>query len=229
MKNKSWVKMLSLETKGVIALAALSVLGLVVPVSAASSPDELLEKGIYTEETKGDLKAARDIYQQIVDDPNADRALAAQAQLRLGFCELKLGNKPQAVSALDRLTLEFPDKDLLLQTLDQHMPQLLDEMIGQIQQNYVLEVDRSELMEAAIRAIVGKLGSNSGLLRTNDMAFLDAGEVKEAMVNVEQKLAGIGVVLRPDPETHEVIAQELIPGSPASQGGLHAGDRIMRI
>src|SRR3954465_3149083 len=65
------------------------------PNAWSASPDELLEKGIYTEETRGDLKAASRIYQQIADDPEAERNLVAQAQLRLGFCELKLGKKKQ--------------------------------------------------------------------------------------------------------------------------------------
>ena len=99
-----------------------------------------------------------------MDDATADRSTLAQAQLRLGLCQLKLGDKPQAISALDRLTREFPDKDHLLQTLDNHMPPLLDEMIRQIEQNYVLEVDRAELLvQTALRAIVGKLGSNAGV------------------------------------------------------------------
>jgi len=41
----------------------------------------LQEKGIYTEETKGELKAASQIYQEIVDDPRADRSPVARAQL----------------------------------------------------------------------------------------------------------------------------------------------------
>src|SRR6266568_2268689 len=112
----------------------------------ATTAAELLEKGIYSEETKGDLKAATEIYQQIVDDPRADRGLLAQAQLRLGLCQLKLGNRPQAISALDRLTQEFPDKDKLLALVEQHMPQVLDEIVQQIEGNYIQEVDRAELM-----------------------------------------------------------------------------------
>src|SRR5690242_18977559 len=107
----------------------------------ALSPSELLEKGIYTEETKGDLAVASEIYQRLLDHPAADRSLAAQAQLRLGLCQLKLGNKPQAISALERLTEEFPDKDKLLAVIGQQMPQVLDEMVRQIEQNYILEVD----------------------------------------------------------------------------------------
>src|SRR5688572_12799882 len=102
-------------------LSVIHCLAVGIALSAAAgqaafgqSAAELLEKGIYTEETKGELSAATQIYQRIVDDPNAERSLVAQAQLRLGLCQLKLGNKPQAISALDRLTQQFPDKDKLL-------------------------------------------------------------------------------------------------------------------
>jgi hypothetical protein len=38
----------------------------------------------------------------------------------------------------------------------------LDEIVQQIERNYILEVDRGELMETAIRAIVGKLEAHGG-------------------------------------------------------------------
>src|SRR5262252_3123014 len=75
-----------------------------------ASPADLLEKAIYAEETKGELAAASELYRQVVSQAGADRALAAQAQVRLGLCELKLGNKPQAVTELEELRNEFPDK-----------------------------------------------------------------------------------------------------------------------
>src|SRR2546423_15433196 len=166
------------------------------PGAHAASAAELLEKGIYTEETKGDLKDAVQIYQQIVDDPRADRGLVAQAHLRLGLCQLRLGNKPQAISALERLTQEFPDKDALLAIVEQQMPQVLDEIVRQIERNYIQEVDRGELMETAIRAIVGKLDTRGGFLRTNDLEFLGARQLKELNLDLEQKFAGIGAVLK---------------------------------
>src|SRR5205823_12241273 len=164
------------------------------------------------------LKAASQVYQQIVDDPNADRNLVAQAQLRLGLCELKLGNKPRAISALERLTQEFPDKDKLLTMIEQHMPQLLDEILRQIEQNYIQEVDRNELMETALRAIVGKLDAR-GLLRPNDMEFLNTNDLAEMNVQVDQKLAGIGVVLKAK-GGNVVVGQAPLPGSPALIGGV---------
>ncbi len=198
-----------------------------VQSARAASAAELLEKGIYTEETKGELKAAVQIYRQLVEDPRADRSLVAQAQLRLGLCQLKLGNKPQAISALDRLTQEFPDKDRLLAIVEQRMPQVLDEIVQQIERNYFQEVDRGELLETAIRAIVGKLAPRGGLLRTNDMEFLGANELKQVNVQLEQKLGGIGTAL--ESEGGEVVVKSLVPGSPALKAGIRAGDRIVGV
>ena len=193
----------------------------------AASAAEALEKGIYNEETKGDLKAAMRIYEQIVDDPSAERSLAAQAQLRLGLCHLKLGDRTQAISSLDRLTNEFPDKDKLLAIVGEHMPQVLDEIVSQIEQNYIEAVDRGELMETAIRAIVGKLDSRGGLLRTNDLEFLGPQELTELNAGIEQKIAGIGAMLRA--EAGQVVVQGLLPGSPAAIGGLRSRDRILGV
>jgi carboxyl-terminal processing protease len=201
---------------------------LLAEVARAASAAELLEQGIYLEETKGELKAASEAYRQIVDDPNATRSLIAQAQLRLGLCQLKLGDKPQAISALERLTAEFPDKEKLLAIVGESMPQLLDEMLKQIEQSYIQEIDRGELMETALRAIIGKL-DGGGILRTNDMAFLDANEVGRLNENIEQKLAGIGAALKMDDATREVSVTMVLPHSPALKGGLLADDRIIEI
>jgi carboxyl-terminal processing protease len=210
-----------------LALGTALLFCAVAPTTRAAAATDLLEKGIYTEETKGDLQVATQIYQQIVDDPAAERSLVAQAQLRLGLCQLKLGNKPQAIFALDRLTHEFPDKDKLLAMVEKAMPQLLDELVQQIERNYIQEVDRGELMETAIRAIVGKLDSRGGFLRTNDMEFLSVNELTELNVNIEQKIAGIGAVLKV--EDGEVVVRRPLPGSPALEGGLRAEDRIVTI
>jgi carboxyl-terminal processing protease len=139
----------------------------------------------------------------------------AQAQLRWGLCELKLGHKPQAISALERLTRDFPDKNTLLALVEPHMPQLLDDILTQIEQNYIKEVDRTEMMEIALRAIVGKLDSAGGLLRPDDTAFLGTNEVADLTLNLEQKLGGIGTVLKPDQTNHEIIVTTVLPTSPA--------------
>jgi carboxyl-terminal processing protease len=214
-------------------LIAFGLLGAVLAIALAAGIDgktrsEWLEKGIYEEETKGDLKAAAQIYQQIVDDPAVDRGLMAQAQLRLGLCHLKLGDKPQAISALERLTQEFPDKDKLLAVVGHQLPQLLDEMVTQIEQNYVQEVDRSELVETAIRAIIGKLDARAGL-RPNDLQYLGKDEMAQLTSSLEQKFVGIGAVLKLDDSTHEIVVRNVLADSPAQSGGLLAEDRIIEI
>lgn len=205
------------------------VLSTMMHEARGAAAAELLEKGIYTEETKGELEAASRIYQQIIDDATAERSLAAQAQLRLGLCQLKLGNKPQAISALERLTQEFPDKDKLMAVLDTQLPALLDELVQQIERNYIQEVDRGELVETAIRAIVGKLDARGGILRTNDMEFLSTSAVAQMNESLEQQIAGIGAVLRVDVATGDIVIQEALRHSPARKAGVKAGDRIAQI
>ena len=227
MKTKSFIHSIRVSSKKPLILGLVLLLFGSVQAARAASAAELLEKGIYTEETKGELKAALNIYRQLVEDPRADRSLVAQAQLRLGLCQLKLGNKPQAISALEQLTQEFPDKDKLLAIVEQRMPQVLDEIVQQIERNYFQEVDRGELLETAIRAIVGKLDPRGGLLRTNDMEFLGATELKQLNEILDQKLAGIGAAL--NVQAGEVVVTSLLPGSPALKGGLRDGDRIVGV
>ena len=80
----------------------------------AASAAELLEKGIYTEETAGDLDKAISIYEKVIAEAKAGHALAAQAQYHIGQCLLKKGKKAEATSAFQKLIADFPDqKDLV--------------------------------------------------------------------------------------------------------------------
>jgi carboxyl-terminal processing protease len=200
----------------------LLVLGLWSGVGAyASTPAEMLEKGIYAEETKGDLLGAIQLYNQIAADPTADRSYVAQAQLRSGLCHLKAGQKSQAVSVLDKLTHDFPDKEDLYAMVEKQMPLLLDEIVRQIEQNYIKEVDRSELLETAIRAIVGKLDQQSD--------FLGPDELLKLNQSLDQELGGIGSRLEFVETTRQIMVQTPLPGSPAFRSGIRAGDQIVTI
>ena len=68
----------------VLIVAATAAIHSTAAPAAPASPSELLEKGIYNEETKGDLDSAIAIYQQLVAEANVNQSLAAQAQFRLG-------------------------------------------------------------------------------------------------------------------------------------------------
>jgi len=95
------------------ALAVILSLSL-VNAAWAQAASELLEKGIYAEETQGDLAAAIRIYERISGTADAERATVAQALLRLGMCYLKSGRKAEATSTFQKLAKEFPDQKAIV-------------------------------------------------------------------------------------------------------------------
>jgi hypothetical protein len=148
MKIKSLLETLSGGLAKSFTLGAVLLLFIPAPATRAASAADLLEKGIYTEETKGELRAAAELYQQIVDDPKASRSLVAQAHPTRAL-PTQAGQQATGHIRAGAADARFPDKDKLLAVVEQHMPQLLDEMLTQIEQNYIEEIDRSELMETA--------------------------------------------------------------------------------
>src|ERR1017187_420161 len=99
---------------------AISVLNVsaAVNVQAAptppESPSELLEKGIYNQDTKGDIDSAIAIYQQVVAEASSNQSLAAQAQFRLGQCYLKKNQPTEATAAFQKLIHDFPSEKQLI-------------------------------------------------------------------------------------------------------------------
>src|SRR5438552_893368 len=114
MKTKYYFSILAHGAKTTVLV--LSLTGLVGTALAATavSPSELLEKGIYSEETKGDLDAAMKLYQQIVAEGKEGQAVAAQAQYRLGVCYYKKKNYTEATAAFEKLVKDYPEQKELL-------------------------------------------------------------------------------------------------------------------
>jgi hypothetical protein len=91
-----------------------TVLGTTPIAYADGTLTEMLELGIYSEETKGDLPAAIALYAQIVEEADANQALAAQAQFRLATCLHKQGDYAAATAAFEKLVRDFASqKDLV--------------------------------------------------------------------------------------------------------------------
>jgi hypothetical protein len=90
--------------------------------ATAESPSELLEKGIYAQETKGDIDSAITIYQQLVAESDVNRSLAAQAQFRLGQCYLKKNQTADATAAFQKLIHDFPNETNLVAQAREHLP-----------------------------------------------------------------------------------------------------------
>ena len=81
-----------------------------------------MERGIYTEETKGDVETAISIYQQLVAEAKAGQSLAAQAQFRLGQCFLKKNRTADATAAFQKLIADFPGEKELVAKAREHLP-----------------------------------------------------------------------------------------------------------
>lgn len=100
--------MKSLTPRFVAAATVALMLALAAP--AAESLSLLLQKGIFAEETEGNLESAIKIYEQIAAESAANRTLATQAQFRLAVCFQKQGKKPEAVRVLNGL-IQQPEVD----------------------------------------------------------------------------------------------------------------------
>ncbi len=90
-------------------VSVLVVTGVCGP-ARAQSVAELLEKGVYAEETVGDVDKAISIYERIVKDSGAARTHAAQAFYRLGVCYQKKGKHKEALATFDKLVVRYPEQ-----------------------------------------------------------------------------------------------------------------------
>ncbi len=91
-------------------IAILGALLLVAGIARqAEEPGVLLRAAIEKEEVEGDLPAAIELYKQIVAKHGKNRAIAAQAQLRIGLCYEKLGLE-EALKAFQKVVDNYPDQ-----------------------------------------------------------------------------------------------------------------------
>ena len=89
-----------------LATALAATLIAAIP-SAAQTTAELLQRGIFAQETEGNLDNAILIYRQIVNSAPADRELAAQAQYRLAQSLLQKGDMNSAAQEFSRLARDY--------------------------------------------------------------------------------------------------------------------------
>src|SRR5579863_6521295 len=83
----------------------------------AQTASELLQKGIYTQETAGDLDGAISIYRQIVNSGNTPRDVAAQAQYRLAQTLLQKGDLANGAAEFSNLARNYADYGKLVSSL----------------------------------------------------------------------------------------------------------------
>lgn len=101
------------------------------------------------------------------------------------------------------------------------MMKIFVDTFEQIDRNYVKEVDRRELIEAAMRGMIAKLDPYS--------SYIDPEELNRFNTEVEQEFGGIGIQVTVDVKTRQLMVMTPLPGTPAYKAGIRAGDRVLEI
>jgi len=102
---------------------------------------------------------------------------------------------------------------------DYELYKVLIDTIDQVERNYVTEVNRRELIEAAIRGVLGKLDPYSTYIGPDDLSRF--------RTSVESEFGGIGIQISMDDGQLRILSPMV--GTPAYRAGLMAGDRIVEI
>ena len=100
---------------------------------------------------------------------------------------------------------------------DFELYQIFADTLDQIERNYVKDVSRRELMEAAIEGVLGRLDPYSNYISPEDI-----GRFKSS---VEHQFGGIGIQIGVEQGQLKVISPRL--GTPAYRAGLESGDAIL--
>ncbi len=96
---------------------------------------------------------------------------------------------------------------------------LFADTLDQVERNYVKDVSRRELLEAAIDGMLTKLDQYSD--------YIPPAEIERFRSGVENEFGGIGV--RISAENGGLTVSSPLHGTPAYRAGLAAGDRITKI
>ena len=102
---------------------------------------------------------------------------------------------------------------------DYELYKVLADTMDQVERNYVVEVDRRELIESAIRGVLTKLDPYS--------SYIPAGELGRFRSSVESEFGGIGIQIAMDGGRLQILSP--MYGTPAYRAGLLAGDHIVEI
>ncbi len=102
---------------------------------------------------------------------------------------------------------------------DYELYKILVDTIDQVERNYVTDVKRRDLIESAIRGVLGKLDPYS--------SYIGPDELERFRTSVENEFGGIGIQVATDQGQLQILSP--LYGTPAYRAGLLAGDRILEI
>ncbi|HVJ68682.1 MAG TPA: S41 family peptidase [Caulifigura sp.] len=112
------------------------------------------------------------------------------------------------------------DKELSSEEYYELMKVFVD-TFQQIDRNYVKDVDRKQLVEAAVQGMLEKLDPYSDYISPKDL--------QKFTESVESEFGGVGIHVNFDDEHRNIEVMSTLPGAPAALAGIKAGDRIIEI
>ena len=134
--------------------------------------------------------------------------------------------KPAQPEKADKPTATEPaKKDDATRSRDEQyyeMMQVLADTFEQIERNYVKEVDRRQLVNAAIRGMMQDLEDPYS-------NYISPDDLSQFNQVLEQEFTGIGIQVEISPESRRLTVMSPLPNSPALKAGIRAGDVIMEI
>lgn len=98
---------------------------------------------------------------------------------------------------------------------------LFADTLDQVERNYVKDISRRELMEAAIEGVISKLDQHSNYIAPDDLEGFRS--------DVEAEFGGIGIHVSKPGKDEWLRVLSPIAGSPAYRAGILAGDVITHI
>ncbi len=97
--------------------------------------------------------------------------------------------------------------------------QLFAEVLAHVKRDYVEPIDDAELLESAIRGMVGDLDPHS--------EYLDANEYRDIRISTTGRYSGVGIAVAEIDDAIRVISP--MAGSPAARSGVRSGDEIIAV
>lgn len=110
--------------------------------------------------------------------------------------------------------LNFPNKSVFPNGSKEKK---IEELIHYIEESYVDQVDVDELLDGAIREILGELDPHS--------VYIPKERIAEVRENMEGNFVGIGVQFTVRQDT--IVVSRPIEGGPSYAAGIRSGDRIL--
>lgn len=121
------------------------------------------------------------------------------------------------VDAQDETSVaEKPKKDEYFELM-----QTFVDTFEQVDRNYVKNVDRRKLLEAALRGMIRELDPYSSYIPPEELARFNQ--------QVDQQFGGIGIQVQPDPGTNRILVISPLPDTPAYNAGVRAGDIVTEV